>query len=300
MAPRAARGGTPGLRRHWARTMRFRHFVNWVVAGLALWLAVAPMARAADHYTFGVVPQFQQRQLFAIWKPIVDELSRRTGLDLQLIATLTVPEFDRELAKGGFDFAYTNPYQILREFPRQGYIPLVRDAVPLTGIIVVAKNSPVHDLHDLAGKLLAVPSPNALGASLLIQADLERLHVKMRLLNAKTHSSVYLHVANGLADAGGGVQKSLQEQPADVRAGLRVLYTTREMPSHPVSAHPRVPPAVREAVRAALLAMAADPQGRALLAKVPMTRPVATSIDDYRPMAAWGLERYWSDAGDGP
>lgn len=281
-----------GLHRH--------RFVTWVAAGLAGWLALAPAA-GAEHYTFAVVPQFPQRQLFAIWKPIVDDLDRRTGLDLQLVATLTVPEFERQLAKGSFDFAYTNPYQILREFPRQGYIPLVRDAVPLTGIIVVAKDSPVHDVRELDGKLLAVPSPDAVGASLLIQADLAHLyHVRMRLLDAKTHSSVYLHVVDGLADAGGGVQKSLEEQPDDVRAALRILYTTREFPSHPVSAHPRVPPTVREAVRAALLAMAVDPRGRALLDKVPMTQPVATSIDDYRPMAAWGLERYWTDSGAEP
>lgn len=261
------------------------------------WLALAAApAQAADSYTLAVVPQFEQRKLHAIWQPIAAEITRRSGVRLTLVATLTVPEFERELARGTFDFTYTNPFQILLESTHQGYLPLVRDKVPLNGILVVARDSPLRSPAELNGKLLAVPSPNAIGASLLLRADLEQLHqVRMKLLNAKTHSSVYLNVANGLADAGGGVQKTLAEQDEAVRRALRVIYTTRDIPSHPVSAHPRVPAPVREAVRKALLDMAATPAGRALLDEIPMAQPVAATLDDYQPMRKWGLEKYWVD-----
>lgn len=266
----------------------------WAVLLSLFALATAGCAYAQEAYTFAVVPQFEQRKLFGIWKPITDELSRRSGLSLKLVATLTVPEFERELALGSFDFTYANPYHILRESKRQGYVPLVRDAVPLEGILVVAKNSPIRSIAELDGKTLAIPSPNAVGASLLLRADLEHIyHVRMTPLNVKTHSSVYLNVATGAADAGGGVQKTLEEQDPSIRAALRILYTTRSMPSHPLSAHPRVPKPAREALRKALLEMAASPAGRALLAEVPMTQPVATSMDDYTVMQDWGLEKYW-------
>ena len=39
---------------------------------------------------------------------------------------------------------YANPYHILRESKRQGYIPLVRDDIPLKGILVVSKGSPLR------------------------------------------------------------------------------------------------------------------------------------------------------------
>ncbi len=263
---------------------------------LALALAVlgSSPAAAAEPYTIAVVPQFEQRKLFATWDPIIAELQARTGLSFKLEATLTVPEFEKRLAKGSFDFVYANPYQILREGPRQGYQPLVRDATPLRGILVVRKDSPIHSVAELDGKELAVPSPNALGASLLLRADLSRrFQVTVVPVDVKTHSSVYLHVVNGLTPAGGGVEKTLQEQPPQVREALRVLYTTREMPSHPVAAHPRVPAEVREKVRRALLAMGASEQGRALLAKIPMTQPVSASLQDYLPMRDWGLEKFW-------
>ena len=267
-----------------------------LLALLACWLALqSPLpADAATPYTLGVVPQFEQRKLFAIWKPIVDELSRRSGLDIRLVVTLTVPEFESALEKGTYDFVYANPYHILHISDSQGYLPLIRDQEPLRGILVVRKDSPVKDVTELAGKTLAVPSPNALGASLLLQADLARLHgIHMNMVNVRTHSSVYLNVLNGLTDAGGGVEKTLAEQDPAIRDGLRTLYVTRAMPSHPLAAHPRIPREAREALKKALLDMAATPAGKALLDEVPMHVPVSTSLDDYLVMRKWGLETYW-------
>lgn len=78
---------------------------------------------------------------------------------------------------------------------------------------------------------------------------------------------------------------------------LRIVYTTREMPSHPIAAHPRVDKAVREQVRKALLDMSATTAGRVLLDEVPMTSPVAASIEDYLSMRSWGLDAYWAEEG---
>ena len=269
-----------------------RRAILWLSALAALFSSFSVCA--AETYTFAVVPQFEQRKLFGIWKPIVDELEQRTGLSLKLVATLTVPEFEQGIAKGTFDFVYANPYHILHVSDTQGYIPLVRDSAPLRGVLVVRKDSPIKSLAELDGKTVAFPSPNAIGASLLMRADLSRqYHVNVVPLYVKTHSSVYLHVVNGLTSAGGGVEKTLEEQPATVKDALRVLYTTREMPSHPIAAHPRVPQEVREKVRRALLDMAATKRGQELLAKVPMAKVVSTSLADYTVMRGWGLEKLW-------
>lgn len=257
-------------------------------------LIASQAAMAQPTYTFAVVPQFEQRKLFAIWKPVVDELEKRTGLSFKLVATLSVPEYEHEIAKGTFDFVYANPYHILKVSPSQGYIPLVRDSAPLRGVLVVRKDSPIRNLSELDGKKVAFPSPNATGACLLMRADLSTLfHVNVVPMYVKTHSSVYLHVVNGLTEAGGGVEKTLQEQGAPVRDALRVLYTTRDMPSHPIAAHPRVPEPVREKVRRALLDIGATQEGRAILAKIPMQQVVPAALKDYTLMRDWGLESLW-------
>jgi phosphonate transport system substrate-binding protein len=262
-----------------------------LAAGL---VAATAQAEAPKTYTLGVVPQFEQRKLFSIWKPIVDDLARRTGLDIRLMVTLTVPEYEGVLEKGGFDFVYANPYHIMRASQSPGYIPLVRDREPVRGILVVRKDSPIKRVEELAGKTLAVPSPNALGGSLLIRADLNRLYnTPVTMVNVQTHSSVYLNVLNGLTDAGGGAEKTLAEQEPAIRDGLRILYTTRPVPSHPVAAHPRIAPEIRELLRKAILDMAATPAGKALWNEVPMYAPVSASIEDYLVMRKLGLETYW-------
>lgn len=280
---------------HWRRFPAAALTVCWRHLLIACLISIHP-AIAKESYSFAVVPQFEQRKLFATWKPIVDALQQRTGLKLNLVATLSIGDFERELSRGKFDFVYANPYHIVREGSRQGYIPLVRDPSPLRGILVVRKDSPITSPAELDGAEMAIPSYNALGASLLLRADLEQLFkVRIVPVNVMTHSSVYLEVANGLLPAGGGVEKTLHEQAPAVQQLLRVLYTTREMPSHPISAHPSVPIKVRLAVQNALLEMSRDPAGKRLLQHVPMSDIIPTSLADYAPMRKWGLEKYWVD-----
>ncbi|TAN45627.1 MAG: phosphate/phosphite/phosphonate ABC transporter substrate-binding protein [Nitrospirae bacterium] len=251
-------------------------------------------ALAAEGYNFGVVPQFEQRKLYSIWKPVIEELERRTGLSIKLITTLNIEGFEKEYIKGNFDFVYMNPYFILLGDESNRYIPLVRDKAPLRGILVVHKDSPIKKISELNGKTVAFPSPNAIGASVLMRADLERLYkTKVKPLYVKTHSSVYIHVAQGLASAGGGVEKSLQEQDAAVRDSLKVLYTTRDIPSHPVAAHPRVSKEDREKIRRAFIDMAKTEHGRKLLSAIPIKNITSTTVEDYNPMQDWGLDAYW-------
>jgi phosphonate transport system substrate-binding protein len=266
-----------------------------LLIGLSLlfqaWLA--PPAHGAE-YAFGVVPQFDHRQLFAIWKPILDELGKRTGLSFKVVLSPDIPSFEKEYLKGIYDFAYMNPYHLLKANQAVGYQPIIHDQADLFGILVVRRDSPLNNPADLNGRTIAFPSPNALGASLLMRADLSDLfHVRITPLYVKSHDSVYLHVVKGLADAGGGVMRTLTEQDDTIKEALKIIYVTRPMPSHPVASHPRVPGTDVEKIRRALLEMATTKEGLALLSKIPLNHPVPASLGDYTPMSDWGLERFW-------
>ena len=243
-------------------------------------------------YTLGVTPQFERRQLFAIWKPILIELERRTHRRFDLVILPDIAAFERQYNAGSFDFAYMNPYLIVVN--PAGYIPLVRDETPVTGILVVGKDDPARTPADLQGKDIAFPAPNAIGASLLLRAELTRkFKIGFTPRYVKSHTAVYLSVAQGLTSAGGGVQKTLAEQKPEVQDRLRVLYQTEPFPSHPIAAHPRVPAAVREEVRNALLAFAATPEGKALLQEIPLSRMVPATPKDYVPLKSLGLEDFF-------
>ncbi len=249
--------------------------------------------------TFAVIPQFDPRKLGAIWTPVITELAARSGVRLSLVIPATMSEFQHGLAAGRYDFVYANPYQLLREADRQGYRPLVRDAEPLRGILVVRADSRVNSPAALDGKVLAVPSQNAVAASLLLRAELERgFQVRVKLLDAKTHGGAFLAVAGHDADAGGGADKTFRDLDPLIKGALKVIHTTGEIPPHAIAAHPRVPAHIAEAIRQAFLKLGTAPEGRAMLAKVQMRQPVPASMDEYRPLTDWHLERYWIDDTD--
>lgn len=264
-----------------------------LLAGLAavLGAGLVPGAAAARTvYRFGVVPQYDLRRTEAIWTPVIAELEQRTGLRLELVRAPTIPDFESELRAGHYDFAYLNPYHAAGA---ADYLPLVRDRRPLQGVLVVARDSRYRQLRELDGRVIAFPAPNALAASLLLRADLTRLAgIRFEPRYLTTHSLVYAAVARGQVAAGGGVQDTLDAQPAELRAALRVLYRTRELPAHPVVAHRRVPEPVRARVQAAFLAMREQPDSRARLARIPIEDIVPAPADDAARLQALDLEAF--------
>jgi len=255
----------------------------------------APVSEAsAKVLTVGVVPQFDIPRIQAIWRPILDEMEKRTGIKFVLSGAATIPEFERDLIQGEYDLAYINPYQVVKVGERQGYQPLVRDVSQnLYGIVVVPSNSPIQSVEELKNRVVAFPAPNALGATLLMQAELnDRYDVQVVPRYVLSHSSVYLNVALGEAVAGGGVQKTLSQQPKELRDRLKVLYKTDSVPSHPVVVHSRVPDQIRQQLLSAMLVLGQDAAGRELLSKVPIAAVGVATLKDYQPLTEMGLERF--------
>ncbi len=245
-------------------------------------------------YSVGVVPQFEARRIAKIWQPILDEVSQRSGVKLELKASPNIPTFEKEFSAGEFDFAYMNPYHAIVANEKQGYAPLLRDnGRNLFGIIVVKKDSAIQSVSELDGKTVAFPSPNALGAALLPRAEFDRkFNININELYVKSHSSVYLNVLLGKVAAGGGVQKTLSQQPENIRNKLRILYKTDPVPPHPFTAHSRVDKSVQDKVKAAFLELGNDEKGKELLKKIPMKKIGSANINDYEPIKKLGLDKY--------
>jgi phosphonate transport system substrate-binding protein len=207
----------------------------------------------------------------------------------------SIPVFEQQFSDGEFDFAYMNPYHAVVANNKQGYIPIIRDiGRKLFGIIVVRKDSPLQSVKQLDGKKVAFPAPNALGAALIPRAEFVRkFKIKVEELYVKSHSSVYLNVLLGKTDAGGGVQKTLNQQPDNIRNNLRILYKTSEVAPHPFTAHRRVTRDIQEKVKAAFLALGDDAQGRKLLEEVPIKKVGLANMVDYEPLMEMGLEEFY-------
>lgn len=258
-------------------------------------LIISTTTMAETVYRVGIVPQHDTRTTHTNWRPILNSLETRTGLRFTIQGSPTIPAFEQELLTGQFDFAYMNPYQLLIANNQQGYIPLVRDTGnSLYGIVVVRKDSTINSIRQLQGRTVAFPAPNALGATLLVRAELERQHnIQVKPRYVKTHDSVYLNVILGETVAGGGVKKTLLKQPETIRHALRVLYTTNATAPHPIAAHPRVPEQVRNKVKKILIELGQSQAGARLLSAIPIKSMGSATLADYQALKKLALDTFY-------
>lgn len=279
---------------------------GWLRQAVALLLcgfAQTAMAAETRVYSVAVVPMLTGLAVHRDWSPLLERLGAATGHRFRLVQHDSIADFERAFLRGEPDFAFMNPYHAVMARRAQGYRPLVRDdAKPLTGILVVRKDSAYRGVGDLDGASIAFPSPNAFAASLYMRALLtEREKIGFNAYYAETHANAYRQVLLGRAAAAGSVSMILDRERPEVRNALRVLYTTPSRPSHPLVVHPRVPEAVAGAARQALLDLAGDAEGGRLLAGALLPRPVRADYQrDYQPLEALRLDRYAARREQGP
>jgi phosphonate transport system substrate-binding protein len=240
------------------KTMLYR------VISISLFFAVSTVS--AGSLTFGIVPQQSASTLAKRWTPIFQYLSDKTGEDIRFSTAKDIPTFEKRLAAGEYDLAYMNPYHytVFQQVP--GYEAIARQKdKQIKGIIVVSKGSPLKTLADLQDKKMAFPAPAAFAASVIPRSTMEQQGIHIIPQYVSSHESVYLGVARGFFAAGGGVMRTFNTAPPEVRDQLRVLWTTPGYTPHAIAAHPRVSSETVVKIKQALLGMSGDPEGVKLL-----------------------------------
>lgn len=250
-------------------------------------------AKASTPLVFTPVPQLPAPTMFARWAPVLEAVGSTSGQCFDLVIKASIPEFEKFLLSGTPALAYANPYHAVMAYKAKSYQPLIADgATLLTGILVTKKEGTIRQLADLQGQRVDFPAPNSFAASLLLRAHLQQLKISIRPNYVKTHSNVYRGVLIGEAAAGGGVNKTLEGEPEEIRQKLRILYETPGYRSHPVIASAKLPAIVREQIRQSFLDLAKSEQGRNLLAGVQLNAPIPVSYQaDYRPLEHLNLQR---------
>ena len=232
-------------------------------------VAATPQPPKGPTLTMGVVPQQAASKLARLWTPILNQLSKDSGLSLRFETAPTIPEFERRCARGDYDVAYMNPYHYTVFSEAPGYRALARQRdTKIKGILVKKKGSSLTTLTDLNGATLAFPAPKAFAATLLTSAGLTAQHVTFSKRFVSSHDSVYRGVAKGLFPAGGGIIRTLNNLEPEIRAELEVLWTTPAYTPHAIATHPKVTDEQRARLLKALTALEGSEAGRSLLSAV--------------------------------
>ena len=270
--------------------------LGFLLGGVCAALPVLAQQAAQKPLEFGIVPQQSASRLAEDWGPLLAEISKRSGVALVFRTAPSIPGFEERLSKGDYDLAYMNPYHYVVFHKASGYRAFAREQDrKIKGILVVKKDSSYRKPADLAGKTVVFPAPAAFAASILPQAEFGRLKIPIEAKFVASHDSVYRAVASGLQEAGGGIQRTFEATPPEVRDTLRVLSETPSYTPHAFAAHSRVPAEILAKVLAAMTSLSADEAGQRLLAPLAF-KGIAAAQDkewnDIRALDIKLLERY--------
>lgn len=231
-------------------------------------------------YSFAVVPQQSAKRLAKLWAPVLAYVSQQSGVILRFKTAKNIPEFEKRLALGDYDFAYMNPYHFTVFNRDPGYRALaVRKNQPIRGIIVAHKDSSIQTLEELANKKLAFPSPAAFAASILPRAYMTQQEIPFSAKYVSSHDSVYLAVSKGFFPVGGGVKRTFNNTNPEVKKQLRILWTSEAYTPHAIAVHPEITNDVFQRVQQVFINMAKNPQGKALLLSLKIKHGLVSAKD---------------------
>lgn len=243
-----------------------RRAIGCAATILAAALAIhAPLAAAQQAYSFNVLNQRSIALTAQYWNPILTYVGRKSGVPLELKLAKTAAEGNAIGEKLGYDFLYTNHF-FTPERDRLGYNVIARPAGPgIRSQLVVPEDSPIQTLQDLQGKDVGFVSRDGFtGYWLPLDALLRaKVNVNVIFTGNQEASSAQLRV-NKIAAA--GVNSSVMARYARRESfAYRALWTSEIYQDLCIMASPRVPADKVAAVRAALVNMAKDPEGRQVL-----------------------------------
>ena len=246
--------------------MRLQTIFRYAAAALAAALVVQPAAHAQEKpYGFHVLNQRTIALTAQYWNPVLTYVSKKTDVPLELKLTKTAQEGNSIAERGGYGFIYTNHF-FTPERDRLGFKVIARPAGPgIRSQIVVPKDSPIQTLQDLEGKDVGFVSRDGFTGYWLPLDALLRAKVKVNIVftGNQEASSAQLKVSKVIA---AGVNGSVLARYARrEQFTYRALWTSELYQDLCVMANPKVPADKVEAVRKALIGMAADPEGMKIL-----------------------------------
>jgi ABC-type phosphate/phosphonate transport system substrate-binding protein len=237
-------------------------FVLLIAAGA---VSLNVCAQAKKSYTFYVLNQRSVALTAQYWNPIMTYVSRKSGVPLELKLSKTAQEGNAIAEKGGYDFQYTNHF-FTPDRDRLGWKVIARPAGPgIRSQIVVPEDSPIQTLHDLNGKDVGFVTPDGFTGYWLPYDALLRAKVKVNVVftGNQEASSAQLRV-NKIAAA--GVNSSVMARYGRRESfAYRALWTSEVYQDLCIMANPKVPADKIAAVRAALIGMVHDAEGRKVL-----------------------------------
>lgn len=179
---------------------------------------------------FALAPYISTRPLLALFQPLATHLQKRLGREVLLVTAPSLREFDLRALKGGYEFAMLSPQAARLAQKEAGYVPLLRVADDLFGVLIVPAASKATSVRDLAGSKIALPdrftTTAQLGRELLAS---EGFGGDSIVHPPGFQDSILLSMLRGEIDAMVMNGSAFHQMAPETRAKVRVVTETRHI-----------------------------------------------------------------------
>ena len=231
-------------------------------------LADRARAQEAAIYEFSPVNQYGIELTVSYWNPIIEYVSKRSGVKLHLKIGRTSADTTAFVLAGEVHFVFSN-HLFSPDRERLGWVTFGRrDTPPIYSQIAVLADSPLQKLDELAGQPVTFPGPEALVGYRLPYAELLKRNIPVMVDFGGNMDGAFAQLASGKAKAVGANSQLAEGWAKRENKPLRILWQSAPLPDLALMAAKTVPPKVLASVGRAFTQMDKDPEGRAILTSV--------------------------------
>jgi phosphonate transport system substrate-binding protein len=232
-------------------------------------------------YLFGVHPLHNPQHLYKVFGPLMDYLSEQIpGVSFKLEASRNYAAYDEKLYARKFHFGLPNPFQTVNAVDK-GYRVFAKmgDDDNFRGIILVRKDSGIHQVSDLKGKAVSYPAPTALAATMMPQYYLQSHGVDVmreldnRYVGSQESSVLNVYLKQTVAAATWPPPwLALAKQRPELEKELRVIWETEPLINNGLVVLPEIPATIVRQVHDLLVKLHTHAQGRRILEPMELSR----------------------------
>ncbi|PUD98652.1 MAG: hypothetical protein C3L26_11740 [Candidatus Sedimenticola endophacoides] len=172
----------------------------------------------------GVLPYIGIEGLIEAYQPLTEQLGKDLSRPVLVVSARDYPHFLELTADRSYDLLITASHFARMAQLEGTYEPLFRPLTTYHEVVVVRKDSPIHDTAQLRGKRLAIP--NRLAQTTILGRQMLKRHGidpdrDATLIDAISHKNAIYNVLKGDVDAAiistGGYRHSSDDVKADIR-----------------------------------------------------------------------------------
>ncbi|MEY4099610.1 MAG: hypothetical protein RL300_781 [Pseudomonadota bacterium] len=248
------------------------------------------LTQAQDNrvYNFSPVNQYGLELTASYWNPIIDYVSRKSGVKLQLKIGRTSADTTAYVLANEVEFVFSN-HLFSPERENLGWKIFGRRATaPIRSQIVVLADSPIKKLEQLANETVAFPGPEATVAYKFSYAHLLNQKIPVQVVFAGNMDGAFAQLVSGKVKAVGTHTQLSEGWAKRENKAVRALWESDPLNDLALMASKNVAAKDLAAVSKAFLEMGKDPAGQKVLASAadlvklpPTTAFVPSSMADY-------------------